>query len=378
MADVKLRGIRKAFGSVETIHGVDLDIEDGEFVVFVGPSGCGKSTLLRLIAGLETVTSGDLSIGGNTVNRRPPSQRGVAMVFQSYALYPHMSVYENMAFGLKPKQGGKEEVRRKVKSAAALLQLDELLDRLPSQLSGGQRQRVAIGRAIVREPKVFLFDEPLSNLDAALRIQMRMELAKLHFDLKTTMVYVTHDQVEAMTLADKIVVLNEGRVEQAGAPLELYHHPRSIFVATFLGAPQMNLLPAEVAAADAEHVEATLADGTRIRAEVDGAGLQPGASITIGIRPEDMDGKDRSAQGIEGDVVAVEPLGESTLLHIASPALPEGSVIARFDGSQRFRVGERISLRLPSAGCHVFDGDGLSRRRHFNYRQTAKPVHQTG
>ena len=246
MSSIQLKNVKKSYGTTEVIHGVDLDIQDGEFVVFVGPSGCGKSTLLRLISGLEEITDGDLFIGDERVNDFKPKERGIAMVFQSYALYPHMTVYKNMAFGLKLGKTDKAEIDRRVRETAKILQLDHLLDRRPSELSGGQRQRVAIGRAIVRQPKVFLFDEPLSNLDAALRVQTRIEIANLHEDLKTTIIYVTHDQVEAMTLADKIVVLNGGNVEQVGAPLDLYNHPRNLFVAGFIGSPSMNFIKGEV------------------------------------------------------------------------------------------------------------------------------------
>ena len=249
MADVRLTGVTKAFGTTEVLKGIDLEIGDGELVVFVGPSGCGKSTLLRVIAGLEEVTSGAISIAGQPVNDLSPSDRGIAMVFQSYALYPHMNVYENMAFGLKIAKLDKSEIDRRVRGAAEVLNITEHLERKPRALSGGQRQRVAIGRAIVREPRVFLFDEPLSNLDAALRVRMRYEFASLHDRLGTTMVYVTHDQVEAMTLADRIVVLNAGVIEQVGAPMELYERPRNLFVAGFIGSPRMNLLPGEIVAA---------------------------------------------------------------------------------------------------------------------------------
>src|SRR5918997_1430994 len=247
MANVSLKGIQKNYGTVQVIKGVDLSIDDREFCVFVGPSGCGKSTLLRMIAGLEEITTGDLIIDGQRVNDVPPSERGLAMVFQSYALYPHMSVADNMGFSLRLAGVSKEERRAKVAEAARILHLDKLLDRKPKELSGGQRQRVAIGRAIVRKPRVFLFDEPLSNLDAALRVQMRIEIAKLHHQLGATMVYVTHDQVEAMTLADRIVVLNAGAVEQCGSPLEVYHHPRNLFVAGFIGSARMNFLEGETA-----------------------------------------------------------------------------------------------------------------------------------
>ena len=246
MADVRLPGVKKRVGAVEVLKGVDLEIADGEFVVFVGPSGCGKSTLLRTIAGLEEITEGEIAIGGRRVNDLSPSDRGIAMVFQSYALYPHMTVRENMAFGLKLAKTDKAEIDRRVTAAAETLNITDYLDRKPKALSGGQRQRVAIGRAIVREPQVFLFDEPLSNLDAALRVRMRYEFASLHERLKTTMIYVTHDQIEAMTLADRIVVLSAGRIEQVGAPMELYEHPKNLFVAEFIGSPKMNLIAAQV------------------------------------------------------------------------------------------------------------------------------------
>src|SRR3954470_18800715 len=276
MANVTLRGVRKSFGGIEIIHGVDLDIEDNELTVFVGPSGCGKSTLLRLIAGLEDITSGEMTIDGVRVNDLPPKERGISMVFQSYALYPHMSVYDNMAFGLKLANGSKDATDAKVREAARSLQIENLLTRKPRELSGGQRQRVAIGRAIVREPKVFLFDEPLSNLDAALRVQMRIELAKLKEDLSATMVYVTHDQVEAMTLANKIVVLRAGYVEQVGSPLDLYHHPRNLFVAGFIGSPKMNLLPGRVIGNGENGITVELASGNPLSVPVRGDNLRAG------------------------------------------------------------------------------------------------------
>ncbi|OYW35503.1 MAG: ABC transporter, partial [Brevundimonas sp. 12-68-7] len=269
MAEVALRGITKSFGATPVLKGVDLDVADGEFVVFVGPSGCGKSTLLRVIAGLEEPDAGEVAIAGRTVNALSPSDRGIAMVFQSYALYPHMTVRQNMAFGLTLAKTDRAEVDRRVNAAADILNIADYLDRKPKALSGGQRQRVAIGRAIVREPEVFLFDEPLSNLDAALRVRMRYEFAALHQRLKTTMVYVTHDQVEAMTLADRIVVLNGGVVEQVGAPLELYEHPQTRFVAEFIGSPKMNLIPAEMVEASADGATVRLADGTTVRVAVE-------------------------------------------------------------------------------------------------------------
>ncbi len=276
MADLKFKALRKSFGNSEILHGIDLEIREGEFIVFVGPSGCGKSTLLRCIAGLEEITSGELCIGGERVNEIPPSKRGIAMVFQSYALYPHMTVAENMAFGLKLAGHSKAEIQAAVLRAAQILQIEPLLDRRPKALSGGQRQRVAIGRAIVRKPGVFLFDEPLSNLDAGLRVQMRVELARLHADLGTTMVYVTHDQVEAMTLADRIVVINQGRIEQVGTPLELYRRPSNRFVAGFIGSPKMNFLPCALVSAADTVATVRLADGTQIQAQADARGLAAG------------------------------------------------------------------------------------------------------
>ena len=327
---LRLRDIKKSYGRVDVIHGVDLDIQPGEFAVFVGPSGCGKTTLLRMIAGLEEISGGELSIGGQVVNELPPSERGVAMVFQSYALYPHKTVYDNMAFGLKIARLPKDEIDRRVREAAAILQLGEYLQRLPKALSGGQRQRVAIGRAIVRNPKVFLFDEPLSNLDAALRTKMRVELATLHRRLGATMVYVTHDQVEAMTLADKIVVLNKGRIEQVGAPLELYHRPATRFVAGFIGSPQMNFIEGPFAQALGAHC--------------------------IGVRPEHLQ---LGAQGpIEGTLRHAEQLGNETFAYI--DAGPLGELTARIDGSVAVQPGE--TLRLGYRPEHLFRFDASGQR----------------
>src|SRR3954468_16575247 len=287
MATVTLNGLQKSYGDVQIIKGVDLQVDDREFCVFVGPSGCGKSTLLRMIAGLEEITAGELMIDGKRVNDVPPSDRGLAMVFQSYALYPHMSVEDNMGFSLRLAGVSKEERRAKVGEAARVLHLDKLLDRKPKELSGGQRERVAIGRAIVRKPRVFLFDEPLSNLDAALRVQMRIELARLHDELQATMIYVTHDQVEAMTMADKIVVLQGGIVEQAGSPLELYHHPRNIFVAGFIGSPKMNFLPATVeSVGGGGGVTVRLDGGGSVTVPVQQGWVKPGDPVKLGVRPE--------------------------------------------------------------------------------------------
>jgi ABC-type sugar transport system ATPase subunit len=360
MANVVLKDIRKSFGRIETIHGVNLDIADKDFVVFVGPSGCGKSTLLRLIAGLEDISSGDLMIDGTRVNEKTPKDRGIAMVFQSYALYPHMTVYENMAFGLELAKTAKATADQKVREAARILELTPLLDRLPRQLSGGQRQRVAIGRAIVREPKVFLFDEPLSNLDAALRVQMRIEIAKLHSEMGVTMVYVTHDQVEAMTLADKIVVLNAGNVEQVGAPLELYHRPRNLFVAGFIGSPQMNFIDAEVAASDPTGVKVVLPGGGSVVARVAGNGVAKGDKVKLGIRPEHL--AEGSGDGaISGEVEVVEQLGESHFLYVRAA---DGRLLTvRANGDSPIAARTKVSLGLPGEACHVFQKDGTALQR---------------
>ncbi|MFC4157742.1 ABC transporter ATP-binding protein [Chitinimonas lacunae] len=366
MAEVVLRGIRKSFGEIETLHGIDLDIRDGEFVVFVGPSGCGKSTLLRTIAGLEDITAGELRIGGNLVNDIPPAKRGVAMVFQSYALYPHMTVAENMAFGLKLAGVDKHETQAAVSRAARILQIEHLLDRKPKALSGGQRQRVAIGRAIVRKPQVFLFDEPLSNLDAALRVQMRIEITKLHRELRTTMIYVTHDQVEAMTLADRIVVLQAGRIEQVGSPLELYHHPINLFVAGFIGSPKMNFIEARLHAVEAGRATVQLADGGLVEAAVDASGAQPGTRVTLGIRPEHFGLDEAPHNRASGRVIAVEQLGEATMLYLEIEGAGEPLVV-RADADHGARIGEQVTVRLPPNRCYLFNEAGIA----FPRTQTA-------
>ncbi len=361
MSEVVLRGIRKSFGKFETLHGVDLEIKDGEFVVFVGPSGCGKSTLLRAIAGLEDITAGELSIGGKLCNDIPPSKRGVAMVFQSYALYPHMTVAENMAFGLKLAGLNKTQMKEAVDRAAKILQIEPLLERKPKELSGGQRQRVAIGRAIVRKPDVFLFDEPLSNLDAALRVQMRIEITKLHRELRTTMIYVTHDQVEAMTLANRIVVLSDGNVEQVGTPLELYHHPCNLFVAGFIGSPKMNFIEGELITAAENTSIVQLADGNTLKVNVDARDGKIGAKVTVGIRPEHWK-FDVSGNCINGEVIAVENLGESTVLYLqAVGAL--GHIVVRADASHAAKAGEKIRVHLPPERCYLFNEAGIAFRR---------------
>ena len=355
MANVTLRNARKSFGSVNIIKGVDLDIADGEFCVFVGPSGCGKSTLLRMIAGLEDITSGSLQIGGREMADVEPADRGVAMVFQSYALYPHMTVRENVGFGLKMTGHSKADIEKRTERAASMLQLGPLMDRKPSQLSGGQRQRVAIGRAIVREPDVFLFDEPLSNLDAALRVQMRIEIGKLHNDLKSTMIYVTHDQVEAMTMADKIVVLHGGIIEQVGSPLELYHRPRNMFVAGFIGSPKMNFIPVTVQAARDGNVMLSLPGDGRMTIPMKGDLPAAGTRLTLGCRPEHVAiGKEAAASGaLQGTIRVAEYLGSETMFYAS---LADGTEIAvKGDGLAAQKSGDILPLSLPAAACHLFD-----------------------
>ncbi|MDP2087240.1 MAG: sn-glycerol-3-phosphate ABC transporter ATP-binding protein UgpC [Gemmobacter sp.] len=338
MAQLTLTDVRKSFGTLEVLKGIDLTIASGELVVFVGPSGCGKSTLLRLIAGLDTISAGTLDIGGQVVNDVPAAKRGIAMVFQSYALYPHMTVRRNMEFGLKMAGLPRPEIERRVMQTARMLKLDDYLDRLPRQLSGGQRQRVAIGRAITREPRVFLFDEPLSNLDAALRVATRVEIAALHERLPgATMVYVTLDQVEAMTLADRIVVMNAGRIEQVGTPMDLYHRPANLFVAQFIGSPAMNILPAVM-------------EGRRPR-------IKEGGALHLGLRPEDLR---PAAPGedvvLSGHVTLVERLGEVTLVHLADAT--GRSLIAKLDGDVEVARGQQLDLTADPERLHLFDADG--------------------
>jgi len=366
MADVEMKKVTKAFGPVQIIRGVDLQIESGEFVVFVGPSGCGKSTLLRMIAGLEDVTSGDLFIDGVRANALAPAKRHVGMVFQSYALYPHMTVYENMAFGLTLAKEDKDEVKTRVTRAAQILQLDQLLQRLPKELSGGQRQRVAIGRAIVRKPKVFLFDEPLSNLDAALRVQMRIEIAKLHDSMHATMVYVTHDQVEAMTLADKIVVLNKGNVEQIGPPLELYHHPRNVFVAGFIGSPKMNFIDGKLVRAESNAAIVSVPDCADIRVAVDATGAKPGEKVTLGIRPEHFQVSDVPGAGIGGLVMVLEHLGDETYAYLEAKGTKEGLLNARLDPQSLVKNGQSLRLTVGEHSAHLFNEAGIAFRRLGN------------
>ncbi|TFH86465.1 sn-glycerol-3-phosphate ABC transporter ATP-binding protein UgpC [Billgrantia azerbaijanica] len=355
MATLQLRNIVKQFDDTQVIKGVDLDVNDREFVVFVGPSGCGKSTLLRMIAGLESASSGDILIDGQRMNEVGPSDRGLAMVFQSYALYPHMTVEDNMGFSLRLAGVPKAERREKVREAARILQLDPLLDRKPKALSGGQRQRVAIGRAIVRNPSIFLFDEPLSNLDAALRVQMRIELARLHEELDATMIYVTHDQIEAMTMADKIVVLQGGVVEQVGSPMELYHHPRNRFVAGFIGSPKMNFVPVEVTEAGAEGVSVRLPGGESRTIPVDGSQLSAGTTLELGIRPEHLSLDDQGPMA--GEIQVLERLGGQTSLYVR---MGEQTVTLMADGDVAHRVHDRVRFGFAPDRAHLFDGDGLA------------------
>jgi lactose/L-arabinose transport system ATP-binding protein len=357
MAGVTLRGVRKAYGPVQTIHGVDLDIADGEFVVFVGPSGCGKSTLLRMIAGLEDVTGGEIAIGGRVVNDVEAADRGIAMVFQSYALYPHMTVAQNLSFGLRMNGNPTTDTERRVAEAARILQIGPLMDRRPKALSGGQRQRVAIGRAIVREPEVFLFDEPLSNLDAELRVQMRVEIARLHGELGTTMIYVTHDQTEAMTMADRIVVLRAGRVEQVGRPLELYSNPANQFVAGFIGSPRMNFLAAETVGA--------VAGGTRFRLVNQGGAVivlplakppSPGEAAVIGIRPEHFVPAGSGNCDLPLTLDVAEHLGATSYLYANTKA--GEPVVVQAAASDKAQAGELVTVSIPEAKTFVFSSDG--------------------
>ncbi|MEO1138422.1 MAG: sn-glycerol-3-phosphate ABC transporter ATP-binding protein UgpC [Pseudomonadota bacterium] len=337
MAGLTLRNIAKSYGSTQVIESIDLQIEDGEFVVFVGPSGCGKSTLLRMIAGLEEISGGTVSIGDQVVNEVAPAKRGVAMVFQTYALYPHMTVFKNMAFGLKQAKMPTDEIDKRVRAAAQILDITPLLDRTPRALSGGQRQRVAIGRAIVREPDVFLFDEPLSNLDAALRVQTRIEIARLHERLGTTMIYVTHDQVEAMTLADKIVVLRDGQIEQVGSPIELYERPVNTFVAQFIGSPKMNFFTPSMLSATAPPALKT----------------HPDANVILGVRPEHFKPCTEGGDVIRARLELVENLGEHALVHLIADDQTE--LVAKMETPPTAARGEYLHFDVAPDRVHVFD-----------------------
>ena len=383
MADVLLSKVRKNYNPAilkDTLRNINLDIKDGDFIVFVGPSGCGKSTLLRMVAGLEDFTSGDLMIDGKRVNDVPPSQRNIGMVFQSYALYPHMTVYENMAFGLKLKHMNKQEIHERVIKAADILGLEAFLERKPKALSGGQRQRVAIGRCIVQQPSVFLFDEPLSNLDAALRVKMRIEIAKLQRELQATMIYVTHDQVEAMTLADKICVLSplkqnaESNLEQFGSPLELYNHPGNLFVAGFIGSPKMNFLKAEITAIAEKQTTVKLSTGEVIVADVDANNAQVGDKVTLGVRPEHLvkaDSEKATGGCVKGKVEVTENLGAEFFMYMHSDASEVGSdFTVKSDAVIEVVAGDDYTVGIPSSACHLFNADGKSFPRTAVYKRS--------
>ena len=360
MADIELKGVNKQFGDIKVIKDVNLSVKDNEFVVFVGPSGCGKSTLLRLIAGLEDLTTGEVHINGERVDHLAPAARGLAMVFQSYALYPHFTVAQNMGYALRVAKEDKATIEQKVREAAEILQLSEYLDRKPGALSGGQRQRVAIGRAIVRNPKVFLFDEPLSNLDAKLRVAMRIELTKLHRTLNATMIYVTHDQIEAMTMADKIVVLRDGIVEQVGAPLDLYHTPDNRFVAGFIGSPAMNFFQGEVRGVKDDALDVVLGDGASISYPCKNPNVGLGDVVDLGIRPEHFSIGQGSDGTLKGEVYALERLGGETYLYLYSASQKEMVVHVR--GDRQVSIGDTIDLGFKLAKSHLFGPDGRTIR----------------
>ncbi|MDI6835132.1 MAG: sn-glycerol-3-phosphate ABC transporter ATP-binding protein UgpC [Rhizobiaceae bacterium] len=354
MGHIRLTSVKKSFGAVDVIHDIDLEIADGEFVVFVGPSGCGKSTLLRMIAGLDRPSSGEIAIDGKVVTKVPAADRGLAMVFQSYALYPHMSVRQNLAFGLENTRMPKAEIAERIAEAARMLEIEAYLDRRPGQLSGGQRQRVAIGRAIVRRPVAFLLDEPLSNLDAELRGSTRAELAALHARLSATMIYVTHDQVEAMTLADRIVVLRAGRIEQVGTPLELYNHPANRFVAGFIGSPHMNFLEGTIEACDPGRTVISLAGGQRLELPVAGAAGKAGSRVTVGVRPQHITIA-RSESSLPVKLTLVEALGAETVLHAD---LAGQKILVVAPGQHALAPGATIDLSFAGAPVHLFDEEG--------------------
>jgi len=356
MSEVELRGVKKLYGSVEAIKMLDLSVDKGQFCALLGPSGCGKSTLLRMIAGLEVVTQGKIFIDGADVTNVPPAKRRIAMVFQSYALYPHMTVRQNISFSLRVAKAPKDVIERRTNEVARMLQLQELLDRRPAQLSGGQRQRVAIGRALVREPQVFLFDEPLSNLDAMLRVQMRVEIAKLHQDLKATMIYVTHDQVEAMTLADKIVVLDHGVISQVGTPMGLYHNPANKFVASFIGAPSMNFVAVEARPTTGRDAVVGLPGGGEIRLTTKKGLGKTGPGFEVGIRPEHVKlgapGDPKANLG--GTVQILERLGNATIMYVETPA---GQIIVQDDGDVATKAGDNVTVIFDTTRVHLFSAD---------------------
>ena len=361
MANLKIKNLQKGFEGFSIIKGIDLEVNDKEFVVFVGPSGCGKSTLLRLIAGLEEVSGGTIELDGRDITEVSPAERDLAMVFQTYALYPHMTVKKNMSFALDLAGVPKAEVEKKVGEAARILELGPMLERKPKQLSGGQRQRVAIGRAIVRNPKIFLFDEPLSNLDAALRVQTRLEIAKLHKQLAATIVYVTHDQVEAMTLGDKIVVMHDGHIQQAGTPLELYQHPQNLFVAGFIGSPKMNFLPGLVTAVAEDGLEVAVTGGRKVRVDVVPGDTKVGDKVTLGLRAEHIHENSAGSEQFSGQVNLVEHLGEANFIYVTLSGGQD--IVVRGDGNRNVDIGQEIVLSAHSNAFHVFDADGNALRR---------------
>ena len=352
MADININTINKYYGDVHVIKDISLDIKSQSFTVLVGPSGCGKSTMLRMIAGLEDINSGTISIDGEVVNDLPPKQRNIAMVFQSYALYPHMTVFDNMAFGLKLEKRSKDEINERVQEAARILQIEEYLHRKPKQLSGGQRQRVAIGRAITRKPKVFLFDAPLSNLDAALRVQMRVELAKLHDQLNATMIYVTHDQTEAMTLADDIVVLDEGIVSQKGSPMELYSNPSNLFVGGFIGSPKMNFVDSKILSATNDSTEIDIFGTSKITIPKTSSNSSNGDSVTLGIRPEHLLVNQDGDASWESKVFVVEKLGSGTFLYLEKDGEP---LVVETEGDSNIKVGDTVKVGFTASRCQLFD-----------------------
>ena len=370
MSNIKFTNIHKSFGANKIINNFNLQGKEDEFLVLVGPSGCGKSTLLRMIAGLEQIDEGEIYINDQLVNELHPSKRETAMVFQSYALYPHMNVFENMSFGLKIEKRPKEEIEKKVMQAAKILKIEELLERRPKQLSGGQRQRVAIGRAITRNPKIFLFDEPLSNLDAALRAEMRVEISKLHNQIKTNMIYVTHDQVEAMTLADRIVILNHGNIEQVGTPDEIYSDPANIFVAQFIGTPAMNILPCKLEAPGIS-ASSILIAGKSIEIQFDTVSDQSGAEINLGVRPEHIIVSDRKDALIDGEVEIVESLGEFTIIYV-NCGFPT-PIIAKLMGDLNILKGDFVSLTADPQNMHLFDPKGEVYRRKLDVNARGTP-----
>jgi len=357
VADIKINTVNKYYGDVHVIKDVSLDIKSQSFTVLVGPSGCGKSTMLRMIAGLEDINSGTISIDGEIVNDLPPKQRNIAMVFQSYALYPHMTVFDNMAFGLKLEKRSKDEINERVQEAARILQIEDYLLRKPKQLSGGQRQRVAIGRAITRKPKVFLFDEPLSNLDAALRVQMRVELAKLHDQLNATMIYVTHDQTEAMTLANDIVVLDEGIVSQKGTPMELYNNPNNLFVGGFIGSPKMNFISSKIISKSNSNTEVDIMGSGKISVPKSSTSASEGDSVQLGIRPEHLIVNQDADASWESKVFVVEKLGSGTFLYLEKEGEP---LVVETEGDSNIKVGDNVKVGFTASRCHIFDKNNIA------------------